>query len=91
MNVRATFYAQIEPELNYNGTRVVGAKLARATIRKPNNPIGGTLVVKITVDMPTSLLEPVETEPIELMDMAEATPVVTVEAGEANADESQHE
>jgi hypothetical protein len=58
-----TFYLQVEPEWGVyrsaNGDlQLTGAKAARITQKQPDPPKGGTVVVKLTVRVPSSALLP---------------------------------
>lgn len=65
MGVRATTYLQIEPEWSYNGQDVWGAKVIRSTQRDPKeNQKGGTVLVKITVDLPAAAFKPLQPEAV---------------------------
>jgi hypothetical protein len=59
----ATFYLQVEPEWGMyrsaNGDlQLIGAKAARITQKQPDPPKGGTVVVRLTVRIPSSTLLP---------------------------------
>lgn len=63
MGIQATAYLQVEPEWSYNGEHVTGAKVVRLTQRSPGaNQRGGTVLVKITVDVPEGAFKPMEPE-----------------------------
>lgn len=67
----ATFYLQVEPEwgpyLNSDGSyNLVGAKALRITQKQPDPPKGGTVVVKLTVKVPSSALLPLRPAPVEI-------------------------
>lgn len=63
MGIRATTYLQIEPDWSYNGERVFGAKVVRQTQNPPGlNQRGGTLLVKISIDIPEGAFKPLQPE-----------------------------
>jgi len=67
----ATFYLQVEPEWGvYRGTNgelnLIGAKAARITQKQPDPPKGGTVVVKLTVRVPSSSLLPLKPAVVEV-------------------------
>lgn len=66
MGIRATTYLQIEPEWHaWDIDRVVSAKVVRITQRPPkDNQLGGTVLVKIVVDIPESAFKPLVPEAV---------------------------
>lgn len=63
MGVRATTYLQIEPDWSYDATTVLGAKVVRCTQRAPKDKqLSGTVLVKITIDVPESAFLPLTPE-----------------------------
>jgi hypothetical protein len=67
----ATFFLQVEPEWGIyragNGDlQLVGAKAARITQKQPDPPKGGTVVVKLTVRVPSSALLPLKPAVVEV-------------------------
>lgn len=59
---KATFHVQLRPDIiRWNG-RVRGADLVRATQKKPSKPVSGTLLVKVTLDIPDAAFLPLEPE-----------------------------
>lgn len=75
--VDATFYVQVEPEFNYMGTQVLGARAVRLTQKKPDLPKGGTVLTKLTVRIPKSSFMPLRPEAIVVIPegMAVAHPI----------------
>jgi hypothetical protein len=66
-----TFYLQVEPEWGMyrsaNGDlQLVGAKAARITQKQPDPPKGGSVVVKLTVRVPSSALLPLRPPVVEV-------------------------
>lgn len=81
-HVDATFYAQVEPEWRgyVSGTgdrRLVGAKVVRLTQNRPEQPKGGTVLVKLTVRVPAGAFLPLRPEAVVVIpdDMTVTTPV----------------
>ncbi len=65
MGVRTTVYLQVEPEWSYSGEQVRGAKVVRLTQRAPGgNQIGGTVLVKITLDVAENAFKPLRPEAV---------------------------
>lgn len=66
MSIRATTYLQIEPEYGYwDKEKVTGAKVIRATQRSPGDrQLGGTVLVKITVDLPEAAFKPLQPQAV---------------------------
>jgi hypothetical protein len=62
--VEATCYLQVEPEFNYNGSKVWGARVVRMTQRKPESPLGGTVLVGITLCIPEEAFLPLRPEAV---------------------------
>lgn len=60
--VDATFYAQVEPIWRYENStlarRLRGASVVRLTQSHPRQPIGGTVLVKLSLRIPASAFEP---------------------------------
>ena len=79
----ATFYAQVEPEWgswtdpSTGDRRLRGAKVIRATQARPNKPKPGTVLVKLTLRIPSAAFLPLRPEAIVVIpvDMTEATSV----------------
>lgn len=78
----ATFYAQVEPEWGYgvdaNGDRrLSGAKVARITQKRPESPIGGTILVKLTIRVPSAVFRPLRPAAVIVIpaDMTEVNPI----------------
>lgn len=67
---KTTFYAQVEPEFMTRGwgtdkkTHVRSIKVARITQKRPEKPIGGTVLVKLTLDIPDEAFLPLEPEAV---------------------------
>lgn len=60
---KATFYVQIEPEFSsYRASDgeypVVGAKAKRITQNRPDVTVAGAVVVKLSLDLPESVFQP---------------------------------
>ena len=91
--VDATFYAQVEPEWAAYGVGeergLRGAKVARTTQRRPDMPLSGTVLVKLTIRIPKGAFLPLRPAAIVTVpeDMTVANPIdVVVEdpAGDAS-------
>jgi hypothetical protein len=66
---RCTFYVQIEPEWSAyaakNGDPVLRAiKAKRMTQSRPNDPLGGSVMVKLTVEVPDGAFMPLRPEAV---------------------------
>lgn len=61
-HIEVPVYLQIRPEFwSYGGEQKVrDASLARATSRKPGKPLGGTLLVRLTLRFPAEAFLPLE-------------------------------
>lgn len=57
--IDATFYAQVEPVWSPGGS-LMSARVARVGQKRPASPIGGTVLVKLTLRMPTSAFKALE-------------------------------
>jgi hypothetical protein len=83
-HVDATFYAQVTPEWSaypvYGDKKLVGAKVARVTQTRPDKPIGGTVLVKLTIRLPASAFLPLRPEAIVVVpeSLTSATPIEVV-------------
>lgn len=56
-----TFYVQLSPKWSYwDKTKLEGVSLARATQRKPDKPVPGTVTVKLTLALPDEVFKPYE-------------------------------
>lgn len=83
----ATFYVQIEPEWsrypNENGDKTVSAiKAIAVTQKQPRSPRGGTLSMKLSVEVPDGAFMPLRPEAVIVIPegMAIVNPIeVTVE------------
>lgn len=64
----ATFYAQVEPEWGHayldNDPPLRRVKVVRMTQSKPSRPIGGTVMVKLTLRIPESAFRPLRPEAV---------------------------
>lgn len=79
MGVRATTYLQIEPDWSYDATMVLGAKVVRCTQRAPKDKqLSGTVLVKITVDLPEAAFLPLIPEAVVTIPEDLAVPMVEV-------------
>lgn len=81
----ATFYAQVEPEWGHyrdsNGDLPVrGAKVARITQKRPDSPIGGTVLVKLTIRIPDAAFLPLRPAAVIVIpeDMTSVTPLEVI-------------
>lgn len=75
-----TFYLQVEPEWRMRGDGsllLAGAKAARMTQKQPDNPLHGATVVRLTVRMPSSRLQPLMPEIVVLPDDGEMVEVAS--------------
>lgn len=86
MGIRATAYLQVEPEFfAYDSERVRAAKVVRLTQRPPlHNQLGGTVLVKITVDLPEAAFKPLQPQAVVVVpeDLTLARSLIEVEADE---------
>lgn len=78
--VDATFYAQVEPVWRYtNGTltsqSLRGARVVRLTQSHPSQPIGGTVLVKLTLRLPSKAFLPLRPS-VVVVPEADAEPVL---------------
>jgi hypothetical protein len=83
-HVDAEFYAQVKSEYwGYNRDRVRGAKVVALTQKKPAEPRGGTVVVKLTIRIPEAAFLPLRPEAVIVIpeDMTAPYPI-QVEAGD---------
>lgn len=62
-HVPATFYLQVEPNWSYSGT-LIGAKASRLSQNKPGRPLGGSVMVKMTVHVPRGAFMPLRPEAV---------------------------
>jgi hypothetical protein len=83
--VDATFYAQVEPEwssyVQADGQRrLKGAKVMRITQSRPARPVGGTVLVKLTLRLPTGAFLPLRPEAVVVIpdSLTEANPVEVI-------------
>lgn len=82
--VQAEAWLQVEPKFGPSWSarkdqRVQGAKIARMTSQRPTKPVGGTVLVRVLLDVPASVFEPIVEARIAV-DAAETE--VTVKQGE---------
>jgi hypothetical protein len=79
-HVDATFYAQVEPSLNYDGSSVSSAKVVSLTQKKPDRPKGGAVLVKLTIRVPEAAFLPLRPEAIVVIpeDMTVVAPLEVV-------------
>ncbi|MEV8372974.1 hypothetical protein AB0P21_09570 [Kribbella sp. NPDC056861] len=56
--IDATFYAQVVPEFHATGDTLKSARVARITQRRPEVPLGGSVLVRLTLRLPKSVLLP---------------------------------
>lgn len=87
-HVDAITYLQVEPDWGYYVKKdspgdVRGARIVRATQKRPDKPIAGTVLVKVTIRVPKAAFLPLRPEAIVVIpeDMTVATPI-EVEAGD---------
>lgn len=85
--VDATFYAQVEPEwsryIPRNGQRqLAGAKVVRISQTRPTKPIGGALLIKLTLTLrlPAGAFLPLRPEAVVVIpdSLTEAHPVEVI-------------
>lgn len=79
-HVSATFYLQVEPIWggSYGGNRLLrGAKASRLSQNRPGRPLGGTVLVKLSVLVPRAAFLPLRPEAVIVIpeDMTEVQPV----------------
>lgn len=79
-HVTATFYAQVEPIWPYAATEdsaPVGAKVVRIAQKRPDKPVSGTTLVKLSIQVPKSRFMPLCPEAVVVIpeNMAEIQPV----------------
>lgn len=64
----ATFYAQVEPEWGHaygdHEPPLRRVKVVRMTQTKPGRPLGGTVMVKLTLRIPESAFRPLRPEAV---------------------------
>lgn len=87
-SVTATTWLQIEPIIaNYSENLVRGAKVKRATQTRPEEPLVGTILVKLNVKLPVSAFDPLaEATVIVPEGLVSATPI-EVEAKDTGEDQ----
>jgi hypothetical protein len=82
--VDATFYAQVAPEWSrypvWGERQVNGAKVTRITQSRPDKPVGGTVLVKLTIRVPKAAFMPLRPEAIVVVpeSLTEPQPVEVV-------------
>lgn len=86
--VDATFYAQVEPVLDYWKSSIDSAKVVTITQKKPDRPRGGVIVTKLTIRLPAAAFLPLSPEAVIVVpeNLTDPHPV-QVEAQDANADD----
>lgn len=69
MSVRTTVYLQVEPiRGRWDVEKVIGAKVVRMTQKTPaENQLGGTILVKITLEMPEAAFNPLQPEVVVII------------------------
>ena len=83
-HVDATFYVQVEPEWStypVHGEKTLrGAKAARLTQTRPGKPVGGTVLVKLTVRLPAGAFLPLRPEAVVVIPegLTEVQPVEVI-------------
>jgi hypothetical protein len=70
-------YLQIEPEYNYLD-QVVGGKVVRQTRNRPDRPVTGAYVVKLSLRVPADVFERPVPEVVVLVPEADELPMITV-------------
>lgn len=81
--MKTTCYLQIEPEFgdySYNRDKLQAIHVRRVTKKRPDNPIGGSVVLRLSLDIADAAFLPLTPE---------ATVVVPVEHTEAVVVESE--
>lgn len=90
--VRATVYLQVAPEVaswldESSPNYINGAKVVNATQSRSRKPRGGTVEVKLTVEIPKAAFLPLRPEAIVVVPESMTTPhPIEVEAADANED-----
>lgn len=90
----ATFYVQLEPErghwedMNTGERAILGAKAVGITQSRPRKPRPGSVVIKLTVDLPEAAFLPLRPEAIITIpaEFTDSTPIL-VEALDPTDDE----
>ena len=89
-NVRATVYLQVAPEVSRyypkdDARSIQGAKVVGSTQKRSSKPQGGTVEVKLTVELPKAAFLPLRPEAIVVVPESMTTPhPIEVEAADAN-------
>jgi hypothetical protein len=88
-DVDASFYVQIEPDLQYsyvgNEPKVVGAKAVRITQGRSLNPLPGTVQVRLEVRLPKAAFMPLRPAQVIVIPADFVVPgSITAAAGDAN-------
>ncbi|MDR6142063.1 hypothetical protein QE375_001617 [Microbacterium foliorum] len=89
-NVRATVYLQVAPEVSRfyprdDSRSIQGAKVVGSTQKRSSKPQGGTVEVKLTVEIPKAAFLPLRPEAIVIVPESMTTPhPIEVEASDAN-------
>ncbi|ARC56010.1 hypothetical protein AS850_02845 [Frondihabitans sp. 762G35] len=88
-SVQATVYLQLEPVHNYlprdNPQSLIGAKVVGLTQKKAAKPRGGTVEVKLTIQVPKGAFLPLRPEAVIVIpqELTQAHPI-TVDATDPN-------
>lgn len=89
-----TFYVQLSPKWSsWDKTRLEGVSLARATQKKPDKPVPGTITVKLTLALPDDAFKPYEPAvKVEILEnMVTKNIEVTVEEPDTQTEEGEDE
>lgn len=79
---RCIAYIQVEPEFYappWGPTTVRGIKPVRLTSKQPREPLGGTVTVKVNLDIDDKAFLPLEPEATVVIDPGDVTVNVTVD------------
>lgn len=92
-HIDATVYLQVEPTwyphwvYDANGERVLeGGKVMRATQTRPDKPIPGSVVCKVTLRMPATAFLPLRPEAVVVVPEGMTEPI-TVEANDPHEEQ----
>ncbi len=75
--VDSTFYIQLTPEF-YAGGEIRAVKASRMTLKRPWQPRGGAVVVKLTLRLPKRVFQPFAPDVVVAVPADLAAPVVGV-------------
>lgn len=82
--MKTTVYLQVEPHISRYSGKPDSMHVARTTSSKPKKPLGGTVTVKVTLDIPVEAFMPLEPEATIVIPAAMIQPnPIEVEAGDA--------